>query len=166
MKTVIDERWTKRTLRIHALFQIGTLGRNTCIFSFALASLLTSDAVACEQVRAAFDIGSGTTKMVVALVNYCEHRVVQVLAPTAGTKLERMVEYNKYTVEDSTGKKVFADAVIAQGLTAILELKAVAMNYRAQAFSAVATSAFRSVDSGHLQVILERIRRETDFRLW
>jgi len=134
-------------------------------FSFALVWFMTTDAVACEQVRAALDIGSGTTKMVVARVNYCENRVLEVLAPASGTKLERMVEYSQHTVTTSDGKKVFTDEVVAQGLAAILELKAVALTHGAEAFSAVATSAFRSVDSAHSRAVLERVRHETGFQV-
>ena len=62
------------------------------------------------------------------------------------------------------GRKIFTEAVIAQGLAAILELKAVAFIHGAEAFSAVATSAFRSVDPAHALAVLERIRDETGFR--
>ncbi|OFW23158.1 MAG: hypothetical protein A3H27_10410 [Acidobacteria bacterium RIFCSPLOWO2_02_FULL_59_13] len=132
-------------------------------FSFALAWFITSDAVACEEVRAALDIGSGTTKMVVARVDYCNNRVLQVLAPSPGAKLERIVEYSKHMVEASDGRKVFTNEVVAQGLATILELKAVALAHEAETFSAVATSAFRSVDPTHARAVVERIRQETGF---
>lgn len=99
--------------------------------------------------------------MVVARVDYCNNRILQMLAPSSGAKLERKVEYSRHTVVDRGGRKVFTDDVVADGIAVIHELQAVAASHRGEAFSAVATSAFRSVDSGHAQIILERIRRET-----
>ncbi len=155
---------TKPSTPTVILFRIRKSLRGTWLFSFALAWFVATDALACEQVRAALDIGSGTTKMVVARVNYCESRVLEVLAPASGTKLERKVEYSKHTKEAPDGRKVFTDEVVAQGLAAILELKAVALTHGAEAFSAVATSAFRSVDSAHSRAVLERVRQETGFQ--
>ncbi len=138
-------------------------------FAFAVSAigmfLIVTDAAACEQVRAALDIGSTTTKMVVARIDYCEDRVVQVLAPAPGAKLEHKVEYAKGTVDAEDGRKVFKDDVILQGLAAIQDLEAVALEHGAEAFSAVATSAFRVVDRLHAQNVLERIRRQTGFRV-
>ena len=134
-------------------------------FCLALTSFIATDALACEQVRAALDIGSGTTKMVVARVDYCENRILEVLAPTPGVKLERQVEYLTNIEEDSSGMMVFTKGIIAEGVTSILELKGVALMHGAEAFSAVATAAFRSVDPAHRQSVLERIREETGFRV-
>jgi exopolyphosphatase/guanosine-5'-triphosphate,3'-diphosphate pyrophosphatase len=133
--------------------------------AFAVVSLMATDAFACEQVRAALDIGSGTTKMVVARVDFCQRRVLQVLAPAPGEKLERQVQYDRNRHDDSNGRKVFTHEVIAEGVVAMLELKAVALIQGAEAFSAVATAAFRSVDPAHLERVLGRIRDETGFRV-
>ena len=165
MRNASNASSTNRSTPSVIWFPIRKSMRGAWLFSFALAWFMTTDVVACEQVRAALDIGSGTTKMVVARVNYCENLVLEVLAPASGTKLERMVEYSKHTVEASDGRKVFTDEVVAQGLATILELKAVALTHGAGAFSAVATSAFRSVDSAHSRAVLERIRQETGFQV-
>jgi exopolyphosphatase/guanosine-5'-triphosphate,3'-diphosphate pyrophosphatase len=137
---------------------------------FALVWFVATDAFACEQVRAALDIGSGTTKMVVARVDYCQNRIVDILAPAPGAKLERKVEWQRNTIEDPNGGKVpvFAEDVIAGGLSAILELKAVALSHGAEAFSAVATAAFRSVRSAnpiYAEAVIELIRRQTGVRV-
>ena len=50
--------------------------------AFAFVSLMATEAFACEQVRAALDIGSGTTKMVVVRVDFCQGRIFEVLAPS------------------------------------------------------------------------------------
>ena len=110
--------------------------------AFAFVSLTTTQAFACEQVRAALDIGSGTTKMVVASVDTCENRVLEVLAPAPGEKLERQVDYI-----GNIDRRIFKEEIIAEGLTAILELKEVALTHGAESFSAVATEAFRRIDS-------------------
>ncbi len=132
---------------------------------FVFASLLATDAYACQQVRAALDIGSGSTKMVVARVDFCRNRVLRVLAPTPGNKLERKVEYKRFTVEDAVGRAVFMEEVVAKGIAVILELRALALAHGAEAFSAVATSAFRSVDPFHAQTVIDRIRQETGLRV-
>ncbi|MEE8349167.1 MAG: hypothetical protein V3R94_06340 [Acidobacteriota bacterium] len=142
--------------------------KGTWFFAFALLLngtwSMEAQAIDCEQVRAALDIGSGTTKMVVARVDFCENHVLEILAPVPGFKLERQVEYQKNIVTMPGGRKFFSDEVIAQGLAAILELKTVALIHGAEAFSAVATSAFRSVGLTQALALLERIREETGFR--
>ena len=162
---------TKRsTLRVTMFCIRKTLKRNW-LFPFVLVWLMATDAVACEQVRAAIDIGSTTTKMVVARVNYCENRILEILAPAPGMKLERKVEYSKHTVIPSDGGTafVFTDEVVAQGLAALQELKAIALIHGAETFSAVATSAFRSegrpLDPNHLRTFLGRIREEIGLRV-
>ena len=50
-------------------------------------------------------------------------------------------------------------------MTAILDLKEIAVNYGAESFSAVATEAFRRVELSHRQSVLERIRKETEFQV-
>ncbi len=152
---------TKRPTLGVTLFRIRKSLRDNWLFAFALAWLMATDAVACEQVRAALDIGSTTTKMVVARVDYCQNRVLEVLAPAPGVKLERKVAFLKA----SDGIEVFPDEVVAQGLAAILELKAVALIHGAEAFSGVATSAFRSLNPTYSRDVLKRIRQETGFQV-
>jgi exopolyphosphatase/guanosine-5'-triphosphate,3'-diphosphate pyrophosphatase len=115
----------------------------------------------CEVVRAAVDIGSGTTKMVVARVDRCRGQVLEVLAPTPGTKLERKVEYARWIDVAADGRRVFTPRVIAEGQAAIIELRTVALSYNATEFSAVATSAFRNVDETHARDVLARIEHAT-----
>ena len=42
----------------------------------------------CLETRAAIDVGSTTTKMVVAKVDKCEKKLIAILAPEPGEKIE------------------------------------------------------------------------------
>lgn len=111
------------------------------IIAFGMLSLSLSQSYACIETRAAIDIGSGETKMKVARVNYCEHRILEVLAD--GNEARRAILFKQnLRRENSDGN--FTAEIMAQGLTALRELKAYALQRGATSFKAVATSAFRS----------------------
>ena len=118
----------------------------TFIVGFLFLSLPNASAEECVKVRAGIDIGSGTTKMVVARMNVCTNALLEVLAPAPGEKLERTVKFKRNTITAHDGRKVLSDGIIEQGIQALTELKEEAVSYGAEAFSAVATSAFRKVD--------------------
>ena len=57
-------------------------------FGLILAQSLAFGArSACEEIRAGIDIGSGTTKMVVARVDACTQSILETLAPAPGGRL-------------------------------------------------------------------------------
>ena len=103
--------------------------------SLALAAQST-----CEEIRAGVDIGSGTTKMVVARVDTCTQTVEAILAPRPGTRLELPVEYKKNIVVTADGRKIFRPEIEEAGLAALAEFKEIALAHGAQKFSAVATT--------------------------
>lgn len=86
------------------------------------------------EVRAAFDIGSGTTKMKVAKVNPCSEEVTEWLVSGA-----RKVDYSESLGVD----ELFTEDVRAAGIKALLELKAEADPFQPKSWRAVATEAFR-----------------------
>ncbi len=130
----------------------------TFIVAFLIVSLSNVSAQNCVKVRAGIDIGSGTTKMVVARTNACTNVVLRVLAPAAGAKLERTVKFKKNTITAQDGRKVFSVEIIEQSIQALTELKEEAIRHGAEEFSAVATSAFRNVDREHAISVAGRIR--------
>lgn len=129
---------------------------------FLVNSLALAAAPPCEEIRAGIDIGSGTTKMVVARVDSCTQMILALLAPLPGTHLERAVEYKKNIIESGDGRKVFLPEIEDQGLAALAELKAIAVTHGAQKFAAVATSAFRNVSESYAEELISQIERQLD----
>jgi len=105
--------------------------------------------------RAAFDIGSATTKLKVAEVDICRQRIIKVLL-----RGERPVFYRD-DVGGSDGRPpVFSEARMARGIAVIDELKLQASSLGSSAFAAVATSAFRRAANG--VELVARIKDQTD----
>lgn len=130
------------------------------LHSLALATQST-----CQEIRAAIDIGSGTTKMVVARVDSCMQKVDAILAPGPGARLEFPVEFKKNIVETADGQKSFRPETVAAGVAALAELKAIARAHGANKISAVATSAFRQVSETYAAHLTDRIYDELGIRV-
>lgn len=94
----------------------------------------------CNQVRAAFDVGSGRTRMVVAQVNTCEQRIIKILK-------EDSVKVNYSSVFDKNSTGGFTLEIQKQGLAALVKLKAQADDFKPLAYSGVATAAFRKANN-------------------
>lgn len=124
--------------------------------TFALVLFLSSFHFAiaadnCLQKRAAFDVGSGTTKMVVAEVNHCERKIVKIL----GSEQEA-VEYKRDLTE--MGNNRFSSEIQTKGSEVLSTFKKKAKELGATQFSGVATSAFRQAQNG--EPYLARITKE------
>jgi exopolyphosphatase/guanosine-5'-triphosphate,3'-diphosphate pyrophosphatase len=89
--------------------------------------------IKCIEYRAAFDIGSGTTKMKVGRIDKCNQKNIEIVY-----KKEVKVPY----AENISGN-LFDVQVQRAGLAALQELKAEAKTKGAQTFAGVATAAFR-----------------------
>ena len=87
----------------------------------------------CIAYRAAFDIGSGTTKMKVAKVNIC--------APINAEIIYRKEIKVPYAENYQSG--LFNQKIRNAGIIALQQLKNEAINNRAEAFAGVATESFR-----------------------
>lgn len=90
--------------------------------------------------RACFDIGSGSTKMVVADVDTVKHSIEIVYEENA------KVDY-KGDLDNSTNN-CFSSAILEQGLKVLNELAQKAHQKGAKQFAGVATAAFRTSDNG------------------
>ncbi len=101
--------------------------------SFAFASK------SCLEVRAAFDIGSGATKMKVAQVDVCQKKIIKELLVT-----DKPVEYKECFKECTPDDLKLNNAVKEKGLLALAALKKEAQAFHPVSYIAVATSAFRS----------------------
>ena len=106
---------------------------------FIGASSSSAGAADCLKIRAAFDIGSGSTKMVVAKVNTCQQQVVQIL-------LEQQLGVNYYQDLQQNGQKLSAK-IMQEGLQALQTLKAAAQQKGASDFIAAGTKVFRDAQN-------------------
>ncbi len=103
----------------------------------------------CIAYRAAFDVGSTTTKMKVARVNTCLQ------------KNEAIIYKNEIRVPYAENKHsgIFSQQIRNTGITALQRLKEEAVNRKAEAFSGVATESFRQ--SGNTSEFLGEIKEKT-----
>ena len=115
----------------------------SAIAVLVLCFSVNSYAASCEVIRAAFDVGSGTTKMKIYRYDKCESKIVKQLCEG-----NRKVSYKEDLKDSNTIKK----ATIEQGLNALLELKSIAQECGAQQYAGVATSAFRLAKNGEAAV--------------
>ncbi len=125
------------------------------ISSFSFSEELTtnfSDTV----VRAAIDIGSGATKLKVALVNIKTQKIEKVLVNESFT-----VQYQE-ELEKSTNN-TFNEAVMNTGIAAIKKSKEIALQYGAKKVIGVATASFRK--AANVDQYVARILRETDVQV-
>lgn len=110
------------------------------LFAFALTACQTTPKCG-PEMRGAFDIGSGSTKVKVVEVNTCAQAVTrQVFEDQA------KVDYRDSL--DKSNDKKFSPQIRKTGLDTILNLKASATKAGAQKFTGVATAAFRHAKNG------------------
>jgi exopolyphosphatase/guanosine-5'-triphosphate,3'-diphosphate pyrophosphatase len=124
--------------------------RYILVIVYVLLTLTNAWADKCIKNRAAFDIGSGTTKMVVASVDKCRQHVIQILE-----EKEIAVGY-KEDLGNLQGK--FSENIQNKGLNALRQLKRLAQKYNPDQFVGVATSAFRTSNNGTM--LTKRIEKE------
>lgn len=117
----------------------------------------------CERVRAAIDIGSGTTKMIVARVNTCEAKISEIIAPLDGEELEVPVRYARNLAENEQGKLVFTQEIITLGIEAMKHMAECARALGAQEITAVATSAYRNATNA--EALATRIYLESGVKV-
>ncbi|MEN6624560.1 MAG: hypothetical protein ABFD50_23820 [Smithella sp.] len=107
----------------------------------------------CITYRAAFDVGSETTKMKVAKVNKCLQ------------KNERFIYRNeaKISYAENYRSGAFTPEIQKAGIDALSRMKNEAINHGAEAFSGVATESFRQA-SNTLE-FLDEVKKKTGISL-
>jgi exopolyphosphatase/guanosine-5'-triphosphate,3'-diphosphate pyrophosphatase len=116
------------------------------IYSLVILTLsffISSDLFAknCQEVRTGFDIGSGATKIMVAKIDFCEKKILEILLNES-----RPVSFNE-DFEKSADKKL-SDAIIAQGQKVLGELYEISKKFKPKRVTGVATSVFRKAHNG------------------
>ena len=110
----------------------------------------------CIKTRAAFDIGSGSTKLKVAKVDTCNQKIAKILL-----EANREVGYKQALKENK--KNRLSRKIINYGIIKLRELKSLAESYGAESYTAVATSAFRTAKNGKRAA--KRISRKLGFKI-
>lgn len=109
---------------------------------FVLFSIQSSFAKSCQENRMGLDIGSGSTKMMVAEVDICKKAILKVLAQDS-----RPVQYNEDFEKSKDG--TIGNETEAKGLKALEELIAQAKTFKVKSSKGVATSVFRKAKNGN-----------------
>ena len=100
-----------------------------------------SESNECVKIKAAFDLGSGSTKMKVGRVNVCRQKIEKIL-------LEASLPV-KYKESLQNSRDNWLDREIQnKGVEAVLKLKEMAQAFGPSSYQGVATSAFRTATNG------------------
>lgn len=126
------------------------------LIAFILPACQTSVPQCGIEIRAAFDVGSGSTKMKVAELNTCTNAIQKILLDE-----QAKIDYRE-SVEKSSDETISKDTTQA-GIKALNSLKEKAQKAGAQKFSGVATAAFRQAKNG--EQIVREIREATGIPL-
>ncbi|MCB0392970.1 MAG: hypothetical protein KDD25_00330 [Bdellovibrionales bacterium] len=123
-------------------------------FIFTASCQTTNGSFDCIQRRAAFDIGSESTRIKVADVDTCHFKIVKVILDES-----RKVSY-KNDISNSPKKK-FSEQIKVSGINALTELKLMAdkLDPKPIEYVGLATSAWR--DAINSEEFAERVRKET-----
>ena len=134
-----------------------------------LAASFSVQAQRCQEVRAGIDMGSGTTKLLVAEVDTCRQHINKVLFED-----QRPVGFNQ-NLSQSTDN-MLSPAIQSQGKAALQGLYEEAQRFHPVRFNGVATAVFRNAANGsqviaafnqavpvNLRVITQRQEAELGF---
>lgn len=131
-------------------------------FILFLLFLQSAWAEDCHEVRAAFDVGSGATKMKVYSFDKCQNKIIKQIEEVDGQLCEvhRQVPYK----EDLKESNKIQSKTIDVGISIISEFKEIAKKCGAIKFAGVATSAFRLAKNGKRAV--EKLNNKTGVSIY
>ncbi|MBY0413926.1 MAG: hypothetical protein K2Q18_07160 [Bdellovibrionales bacterium] len=110
----------------------------------------------CQEIRMGLDIGSGSTKIMVAKVDMCEKKILEVLLNES-----RPVGYNEDLDKSSDGN--LSPAIIEKGLTTLKEMVEKGKSFKPKKNYGVATSVFRKAKNG--SDVIKTFARKLNLRL-
>ncbi len=121
------------------------------LISLSLVSCQTTPKCG-PEIRAAFDVGSGATKMKVVEFNTCTQDVTQ-------TVLEDQVKVDYRDALEKNEAGEFSESVQTEGLVALEKLKSEAQAKGTKRFTGIATAAFRQAKNADsfVKVIREKL---------
>lgn len=109
----------------------------------------------CIVKRAAFDIGSGSTKMTLAKVNTCENKIIEIFFED-----QSAVAYKQSLYDNNNS---FSERIVTEGIEELKDLKEIATELGVTEFSALATEAFREAVNG--EEVLSKVSNETGIKI-
>ena len=121
----------------------------------------------CQEVRMGLDIGSGATKILVAKIDYCKAKVLEVLHSES-----QPVQYNEDLDKNKDGN--LSPAIIAKGQDVLTGMISKGRTFKPKKIYGVATSVFRKSQNGtdiikgfsrKFKMQLEVISQEEEARL-
>lgn len=122
-----------------------------CAATQKVTGIFTPEKKNCNSVRAAFDLGSGATRVKVAKVDSCKNKILEVLL-----EREEKVDLKEDLLKSRSDS--FSEEVMVATLATIKTLKLEAQKFSPTEYVAVATDAFREAKNG--QKFIERINVE------
>ncbi len=111
------------------------------LLSFLIFSSSVSFAKTCESVNAGMDIGSGSIKLLVAIVDECQKEIKTILV-----KDSKAVDFNTDFLKSESG--LISEEILKKGELVLADFKKRALEHKAQKIHAVATSVFRKANNG------------------
>lgn len=134
-----------------------------------LSIFVSSESIAknCVEVRLGMDIGSGSTKIMTAKVDFCQNKILEVLQNESVP-----VAYNEDLEKSKDGN--LSQEIIDKGHTAISAMVLKGRSFKPKKSYAVATSVFRKANNGHdvikgfarkMKMPMEVISQEEEARL-
>jgi len=129
------------------------------VLCVALFSISLMAAESCEKIRAAFDVGSGSTKLKVAEVNVCANQITKILLDAK----EPITYSDDLAAGKPLGRSGFSETIMMQGTAAIARLKAKADALHPDEYRAVATAAFREADNA--ESYLKQVAQKTGLEI-
>lgn len=111
-----------------------------CLF-FTFVTTSNAFAKNCQEVRMGLDIGSGSTKMMVAKVDFCASKILEVLHQES-----QPVQYNEDLEKSADGN--LSHAITDKGYATLHAMITKGRTFKPKKISGVATSVFRKSKNG------------------
>ena len=143
---------------IFLMFSVGVFLKNY-LYLILFCSLFTSLEVFaknCQEVRMGLDIGSGSTKMMVAKIDFCKNKILEILH-----KDSQAVQFNEDLEKNATG--YLSPAIISKGQDVLNAMIIKGKTFKPKKIYGVATSVFRKSQNG--TDVIKRYARKFKVRL-
>lgn len=119
-----------------------------CAATQKVGNVFKTEKKDCNSVRAAFDLGSGSTRLKVAKVDRCQDKILEVLL-----EREEKIDFKEDLIKSRDNS--FSEEIMTSSIATLKTLKSEAEKFTPKEYVAVATAAFREAKNG--QKFIERI---------
>ncbi len=122
-----------------------------CAATQKIGNVFAPEKKECNTIRAAFDIGSGATRVKVAKVDSCKNKILEVLL-----EREEKIDFKEDLIKSKNDS--FSGQFMTDAIATLRMLKTEAQKFSPKEYVAVATAAFREAKNG--QKFIERVNVE------